>query len=51
MQVIDKINQEGLGKVYFGVKGSDNTGWMMKWEQLSPHYTTSINELPVVVKA
>lgn len=48
MQVIDKINQGRLGKVYFGAKGSDNTEWMMKREQLSPRYTTVLTELPVV---
>lgn len=36
MQVIDKINQGRLGKVYFAVRGRDTWGWMMKREQLSP---------------
>jgi hypothetical protein len=48
MQVIDKINQEGLGKVYFGTRGQDTSEWMMKREQLSPRYTTVLTELPVV---
>lgn len=48
MQVIDKINQEGLGKVYFAASGRDTEEWMMKREQLSPRYTTSIIELPTV---
>ncbi len=48
MKVIDKINQGRLGKVYFAARGRDASDWMMKREQLSPHYTTSINELPVV---
>ncbi|MCX4045664.1 MULTISPECIES: translesion error-prone DNA polymerase V subunit UmuC [Aeromonas] len=48
MQVIDKINQGRLGKVYFGARGSHTREWMMKREQLSPRYTTSINEIPAV---
>ncbi|WP_305121617.1 translesion error-prone DNA polymerase V subunit UmuC [Aeromonas sp. SG16] len=50
MQVIDKINQEGLGKVFFGARGKDNREWMMKREHLSPRYTTSVREL-LAVKA
>ncbi len=46
MQVIDKINQGGLGKVYFAARGRDRGEWMMKREQLSPRYTTSINVIP-----
>lgn len=48
MQVIDKINQGRLGKVYFAARGRDTKEWTMKREQLSPRYTTAINELPVV---
>ncbi|MGE6233053.1 translesion error-prone DNA polymerase V subunit UmuC [Aeromonas media] len=48
MQVIDKINQGHLGKVYFAAKGRDAKEWMMKREQLSPRYTTCISELPKV---
>ncbi|WP_301952998.1 DUF4113 domain-containing protein [Aeromonas hydrophila] len=48
MQVIDKINQGRLGKVYFGARGRDTREWMMKREQLSPRYTTALGELPVV---
>ncbi|WP_423842072.1 DUF4113 domain-containing protein [Aeromonas hydrophila] len=36
MQVIDKINQGRLGKVYFAARGRDTREWMMKREQLSP---------------
>ncbi|MGY3959570.1 translesion error-prone DNA polymerase V subunit UmuC [Aeromonas popoffii] len=46
MQVIDRINQGRMGKVYFAARGRDNREWMMKREQLSPRYTTSISELP-----
>lgn len=48
MQVIGKINQGRLGKVYFAARGRDTREWMMKWEQLSPRYTTCISELPKV---
>lgn len=48
MLVIDKINQGRLGKVYFGARGRDASEWMMKRELLSPHYTTSITEIPAV---
>ena len=48
MQVIDKINQGRLGKVYFAARGRDTREWMMKREQLSPRYTTTLDELPVV---
>lgn len=48
MQVIDKINQGRLGKVYFAARGRDRTEWMMKREQLSPRYTTCLSELPEV---
>ena len=48
MHVIDKINQGRLGRVYFAARGRDTREWMMKREQLSPRYTTAIDELPVV---
>ncbi len=48
MQVIDKINQWRLGKVYFAARGIDRSEWMMKREQLSPRYTTCLNDLPEV---
>lgn len=48
MQVIDKINQGRLGKVYFAARGRDTQEWMMKREQLSPRYTTTLGELPIV---
>ncbi|MNC16579.1 DNA polymerase V subunit UmuC [compost metagenome] len=49
MQVIDRINQGRLGKVYFAARGRDTKEWMMKREQLSPSYTTNIDDIPVVV--
>ncbi len=48
MQVIDRINQGRLGKVYFTARGRDTREWMMKREQLSPHYTTALGELQAV---
>ena len=46
MQVIDRINQGRMGKVYFAAQGRDTREWMMKREQLSPRYTTCLSELP-----
>jgi DNA polymerase V len=48
MQVIDKINQGRMGKVYFAARGRDTKEWTMKREQLSPRYTTNISEIPSV---
>ncbi|WKS83375.1 DUF4113 domain-containing protein [Aeromonas caviae] len=48
MKVIDQINQGSLGKAYFAARGRNTREWMMKREQLSPRYTTCINELPAV---
>lgn len=45
MQVIDKINHGKQGKVFFGARGMQKQDWMMKREQLSPRYTTNLNEL------
>ncbi|WP_324005552.1 translesion error-prone DNA polymerase V subunit UmuC [Aeromonas hydrophila] len=47
MKVIDQINQERWGKVYFAARGRNTSEWMMKREQLSPRYTTALAELPV----
>lgn len=46
MKTLDTINNSGLGKVWFAVKGGDS-GYQMKREMLSPAYTTNFNELPV----
>ena len=46
MQVIDRINQGRMGKIYFAARGRDNREWMMKREKLSPRYTTCLSELP-----
>ncbi len=48
MQVIDKINQGRMGKVYFAARGRDTKEWTRKREQRSPRYTTNISEIPSV---
>jgi DNA polymerase V len=45
MSVVDKINQEGLGRVWFAGQGIE-PAWQMRREMLSPAYTTRWDELP-----
>ncbi|AYN25702.1 translesion error-prone DNA polymerase V subunit UmuC (plasmid) [Buttiauxella sp. 3AFRM03] len=45
MSVIDRINDTGLGKIWFAGQGI-NKGWQMKREMLSPRWTTNWQELP-----
>ncbi|UNH29207.1 translesion error-prone DNA polymerase V subunit UmuC (plasmid) [Moellerella wisconsensis] len=47
MKTLDQLNNGGIGKVWFAGKGID-TSWRMKRKMLSPAYTTSITELPIV---
>lgn len=47
MQVMDSINQKGIGRVYFAAQGTSPV-WQMKREHLSPAYTTQWQELPKV---
>lgn len=47
MSVLDKINQTGLGHVYFAAQGTAPM-WLMKREHLSPAYTTRWQDLPLV---
>ncbi|MCS6134000.1 translesion error-prone DNA polymerase V subunit UmuC [Shewanella baltica] len=47
MQLMDKVNHSGKGKIWFAGQGVDPT-WGMKREQLSPSYTTQWAQLPVV---
>ncbi|MFQ2157557.1 translesion error-prone DNA polymerase V subunit UmuC [Aeromonas hydrophila] len=49
MQVIDKINRGQLGKVYFAACGRGSRELMMKQKHLSPHYTTTISEIPYAI--
>lgn len=46
MQVLDSINQSGLGKVWFAGRGIAPE-WQMKREMLSPAYTTRWSDIPV----
>lgn len=46
MQLIDKINKKGSGKLWFAGQGV-NKAWSMKRDMLSPAYTTRITDLPV----
>jgi DNA polymerase V len=45
MSVVDKINQNGLGRVWFAGQGIE-TSWEMRRDLLSPAYTTRWDELP-----
>lgn len=45
MQVIDQINHNGLGRVWFAGQGIEPV-WQMKREMLSPAYTTRWADLP-----
>ncbi len=47
MQLMDKINKLGSGKLWFAGQGI-NKAWAMKREMLSPAYTTRVADLPVV---
>ena len=45
MQVLDGINQSGLGRVWFAGQGID-TEWKMKRDMLSPAWTTRWSDIP-----
>lgn len=47
MQVIDKLNMNKTGSLYFASQVS-NQDWKMKREHLSPAYTTQWLEIPIV---
>ncbi|WP_284144436.1 translesion error-prone DNA polymerase V subunit UmuC [Vibrio alginolyticus] len=47
MSVLDTINQNGAGKVFFAGQGTKKD-WSMKREHLSPAYTTRWDQLPRV---
>ncbi len=44
MQTLDRINQQGIGKIWFAGQGIKRS-WAMKREMLSPAYTTRFSEL------
>jgi len=46
MQLVDRINQKGRGKLWFAGQGIHKE-WAMKREMLSPAYTTRLTDLPV----
>ncbi|ELJ8262331.1 DUF4113 domain-containing protein, partial [Salmonella enterica] len=48
MNVIDRINQNSPGGIWFAGQGIQKT-WQMKRELLSPAYTTNWNQLPVAI--
>nr|WP_306763646.1 translesion error-prone DNA polymerase V subunit UmuC [Oceanimonas pelagia] len=47
MQVMDRINRSGKGRVFLAAEGT-RQGWQMKRAFLSPAYTTRIGDLPRV---
>ncbi|WP_145569142.1 translesion error-prone DNA polymerase V subunit UmuC [Yersinia mollaretii] len=47
MNIIDKINQSGLGKIWFAGQGIQQA-WAMRRDLLSPCYTTKWSDLPKV---
>lgn len=47
MRVVDGLNQSGKASLFFAGQGIEKS-WAMKREMLSPAYTTSFADLPVV---
>ncbi len=47
MALMDKLNKQGRGTLYFAGQGIQQA-WKMKREMLSPCYTTRITDLPIV---
>lgn len=47
MQVVDRINQQQRGKVFFAIQGTGKP-WAMNRNHLSPSYTTNWRQLPGV---
>ncbi|MGE9553629.1 translesion error-prone DNA polymerase V subunit UmuC [Erwinia amylovora] len=46
MSVLDKVNNSGLGKLWFAGQGV-NPEWQMKREMLSPAWTTRWSDIPI----
>lgn len=46
MAVLDKVNNSGLGKLWFAGQGTAQE-WQMKREMLSPAWTTRWQDIPV----
>ncbi len=47
MSLMDKLNQQGRGRLYFAGQ-SIQPSWQMKREMLSPCYTTRLADVPTV---
>ena len=47
MALMDKLNKQGRGTLYFAGQGIQQA-WKMKREMLSPCYTTRWSDLPLV---
>ncbi|QQD22948.1 DUF4113 domain-containing protein [Oceanospirillaceae bacterium ASx5O] len=47
MQVLDRINQQQRGRVFFASQGTGKA-WAMNRNHLSPSYTTGWQQLPGV---
>ncbi len=47
MSVMDKLNQQGWGTLYFAGQGIQQA-WQMKREMLSPYYTTRLADVAAV---
>jgi len=47
MALMDKLNRQGRGTLYFAGQGIQQA-WQMKREMLSPRYTTRCSDLPIV---
>lgn len=47
MATLDRLNQEGRGRVWFAGQGIVKP-WQMKRDMLSPAYTTRLADIPVV---
>ncbi len=46
MSLMDKLNQQGRGTLYFAGQGIQQS-WQMKREMLSPCYTTQLVDVPI----
>ncbi len=47
MSLMDKLNQQGRGTLFFAGQGIQQS-WQMKREMLSPCYTTRLTDIPTV---
>ncbi|EPX7413559.1 DUF4113 domain-containing protein, partial [Cronobacter sakazakii] len=47
MSLMDRLNQQGRGTLYFAGQGIQQS-WQMKREMLSPCYTTRLAVVPTV---